>query len=150
MKGINNIKSWVLWYREGGGGVGVKLEIFLFGNAGFFVWFSVVAQWLAGSAVMVSFGKCYVEVDFQQLWWCLLAAGGWNTYIALFSWKVQVWKCCYCIVGCLFWMCGNKTSYVETPLSNTNIKSCVWLHFTDTCYPVNRTGMSRLKVWLPI
>jgi hypothetical protein len=41
---------------------------------------------------------------------------------------------------CLF-----KTIYVETPLSNTNINSCVWLHFIDTCAPIKTTGMSRLK-----
>ena len=39
-----------------------------------------------------------------------------------------------------------KTIYVEKPLSNTNIESCVWLHFTDTCDPINTTGMSHLKV----
>jgi len=39
-----------------------------------------------------------------------------------------------------------KTSYVEKPLSNTDINICVWLHFTDTCDPVNTPGMSHLEV----
>ena len=39
-----------------------------------------------------------------------------------------------------------KTSYVETPLSNVNTTSCVWLHFTDTCDPINSTEMSHLAV----
>ena len=29
-------------------------------------------------------------------------------------------------------MASLKASYVETPLNNTNINSCVWPHFIDT------------------
>ena len=32
-----------------------------------------------------------------------------------------------------FYIAGLKKSYVEAPISNINIISCVWLHFTNTC-----------------
>jgi len=37
-----------------------------------------------------------------------------------------------------------KTSYVEAPLSNVNIKSCVLLHFNDTCDPIKAKELSHL------
>ena len=56
-------------------------------------WFSVVSQWIGCLLVLwwLVLGRCYVEVHLQPLWWSLLAAGGWNTYTFLCSWKVQVW-----------------------------------------------------------
>jgi len=39
-----------------------------------------------------------------------------------------------------------KTSYVETPFSNINIKSCVLLQFNDICDPINTTGMLTWKL----
>ena len=39
-----------------------------------------------------------------------------------------------------------KTNYVENPLNNTYIKTCVRLHFTVSCDPINTTEMSHLKV----
>ena len=42
IKDISSIKSWV--FDLSGGEYGVKLGLFLFGNGGFFVLFSVVAQ----------------------------------------------------------------------------------------------------------
>jgi hypothetical protein len=44
MNGINSTKNLgVVISGVGGGGYGIKLGTFLFGCAGFFVWFSVVA-----------------------------------------------------------------------------------------------------------
>ena len=42
-------------------------------------------------------------------------------------------------------MLEDGANYVEQPHSNIDIKSCVWLHFTDTCDPINTTGISHLK-----
>jgi len=39
-----------------------------------------------------------------------------------------------------------QTSYVETPLSNINIKNRVWPQFNYICDLINTTGMSHLKI----
>ena len=93
----------------GGGWYSVKLGIFIFCSAGFFVWFSGVAQWIGCQVVpqWLILGRCYLGDPKSE------RCGGahWPQVVEINIFRCSVGnpglECCYCVVKYLFRMCGN-------------------------------------------